>query len=68
MESDTTHECPRRGCTRRVPFHQLACRDGWYRIPKPFRDAVWNAYHEHGMGSPEHGAAIRAAVGVLNDD
>jgi hypothetical protein len=44
----------------------LACRPHWYGLPKTVRDAVWHAYREDGIGSPAHGAAIRAALGVLN--
>jgi hypothetical protein len=64
--TETTHKCPKNGCELRVPHHRLACRAHWYAIPGPYRDAVWQAYRVHGMGSPEHGAAIRAAVGALN--
>jgi len=67
-EFDDTHECPANGCTARVPYHQLACRPHWYRIPKPFRDAVWRTYQQEGQGSPAHTAAIRAAVGALNGE
>lgn len=63
---DDSHKCPKMGCEVRVPHRMLACRAHWYEIPKPYRDAVWRAYNGAGMGSPEHGAAIRAAVGALN--
>lgn len=66
MDEDTTHKCPKRGCERRVPLHMLACRSDWYAIPAPIRRAVWDAYRRHGMGSPQHGAAIRAAIDSLN--
>ena len=64
---DDTHECPKNGCTRRVPSHMLACRNHWYAIPAPLRSAVWNAWQNGaGAGSPEHSAAISAAVRSLN--
>lgn len=66
---DDSHECPKNGCELRVPYRMLACRAHWYAIPKPYRDAVWRAYdHGLGLGSPEHAAAIRAAVGALNGE
>lgn len=67
-EFDDSHECPKNGCDRRVPFHMLACRAHWYQVPKPIRDAVWRTYRDPGMGSPEHGAAIRAAIGAMNGE
>ncbi len=61
------HECPRDGCTRQVPAHMLMCRADWYRVPKPLRDAVWTAWHDGaGAGSPEHTAAITAAIRAVN--
>lgn len=65
---DDTHECPKDGCHARVPFHRLACRPHWYQIPPGFRLAVWDAYRRHGIGSAQHGAAIRAAIGALNGE
>ena len=63
----TGHECPRDGCTRQVPPHMLMCRADWYRVPKPLRDAVWAAWRNGaGAGSPEHTAAITAAIEAVN--
>jgi hypothetical protein len=39
--SDTHHTCPRSGCTRQVPDHMFACRNDWYALSKPVRDAIW---------------------------
>lgn len=60
-----SHQCPGPDCTRQVANDLLACRDHWYAIPKSLRTAVWRAYRGPGMGSPEHLAAVRAAVASL---
>jgi hypothetical protein len=61
------HECPRDGCTRQVPEHMLMCRNDWYQVPRPLRDAVWAAWRNGaGAGSPEHRAAIAAAIEAVN--
>lgn len=44
---DTTHECPAPGCTRRLPFHILACRDHWRRLPRDLQRAVTRSW-SHG--------------------
>lgn len=65
--NDDTHECPRNGCTRRIAAHLLMCRQDWYRIPRPLRRAVLNAWDEgRGEGSPAHRAAITAAISAVN--
>lgn len=56
------HECPAPGCTTRVERSRLACVRHWYALPKQLRDDVWAAYRRHGTGTPEHTAAITAAV------
>ena len=66
--NDGTHRCPGTGCQQRVPHHQLACKRHWYKVPKVYRDAVWRAYENDGMGSPAHRAAIRAAIGAMNGE
>jgi len=45
----------------------LMCRADWYRVPKPLRNAVWAAWRNGaGAGSPEHTAAISAAIRAVN--
>lgn len=51
-----THPCPA-GCGRNVPYEQFACPRDWYRLPKPYRDAIWRGYRT-GVG---HGEAMSAA-------
>ncbi len=64
----TPHNCPAMGCTRRVGARQLMCRPHWFMVPKPLRDAVWDAWAGGlGAGSPAHRDAIRAAVDAVND-
>ncbi len=63
-----THECPARGCGRRVPSHMLMCRADWYRLPVLARRAVWNAWQGgRGAGTQAHTAAITAAISVVNE-
>lgn len=62
-----SHECPALECKRRVGDDMLMCRADWYRVPKPLRDAVWAAWRNGaGAGSPEHTAAITAAIRAVN--
>jgi hypothetical protein len=65
-----THECPAAGCTREVRQEMLMCRIHWYMVPPPLRAAVWNAWQDGagaGAGSPQHTAAIRAAIRSVNE-
>lgn len=62
----STHECPKDGCTRRVPHEQLACRNHWYRVSVTTRGRVNAAYRGPGPGSDEHLAAIGQAVIEMN--
>lgn len=65
--ASTAHDCPATGCTRRIARHQLMCRTHWYMVPKPLRDAVYDAYrHGLGAGSPAHRDAILAAAEAVN--
>lgn len=67
IATDTDHECPAPGCTVVVAFELLACRAHWYQLPANVRSDVWRAYRRHGVGSPEHTAAISAAFEWWND-
>lgn len=61
------HQCPADGCDQCIPSNRLMCRADWYRVPKPIRDAVWNTWRSGaGAGTPEHAAAILAALGACN--
>lgn len=62
-----SHQCPREGCTEDVPTEKLACPADWARVPKPLQRAVYRAYrHGEGVGSPEHIAAMDAAIAAMN--
>jgi hypothetical protein len=58
----STHTCPAPGCSREVSDDLLACRQHWYELPKPLRDALWRAFNDHGRGSPAHTAAVDACL------
>jgi hypothetical protein len=38
------HTCHAHGCNALVPPAMFMCRDHWYRLRKPMRDAIWNEY------------------------
>lgn len=38
------HTCHARGCEVAVPPRMFMCKRHWYMLPKPMRDAVWDAY------------------------
>ncbi len=38
----------------------FACRTDWYRLPKPYRDAIWRSYRAEPLGQ-EHRHAMQAA-------
>lgn len=61
----TGHRCPAPGCTMPVASSQYACREHWYALPKPLRDALWSAYNKHGAGSAPHVAAREACDRAL---
>jgi hypothetical protein len=65
--TDTTHECPKSGCRRRVPVYQLACRPHWYLVPPELRSAVWASWANGlGAGTHEHNEALRQAIDAMN--
>lgn len=66
---EATHQCPARRCPRtNVPADQLMCALHWRLVPRPLQRAVYQAWdHGAGRGTPEHLAAMAAAVRVVND-
>lgn len=54
------HECPRKGCTKRVSITQFACREDWYALSTETRKEIWATV---GMNVLDHRrrAAFRAA-------
>lgn len=40
----SSHQCPRPGCTRRVPMDMYACRSDWYALPVEIRTAIWRTW------------------------
>ena len=39
-----SHTCHWPGCGKNVPPAMWGCREHWFKLPKPLRDAVWKAY------------------------
>lgn len=60
----TDHRCPKNGCNRRVPRAQFACREHWYQVSKPTRDAIYAAYRSGDTGA--HMEAMGDALEELN--
>lgn len=38
------HTCHARGCSVVVPPRLFMCREHWFALPKPLRDAIWREY------------------------
>jgi hypothetical protein len=53
------HECHWPGCGRTVPPAMWGCREHWFPLPKPIRDAIWRAYRP---GQEEDGGVSAAYV------
>lgn len=63
-----SHECPATGCDREIPYGMLMCSRHWYMVSPPLRTAVWNAWQDGaGAGTPQHAAAINAAIRSVNE-
>jgi hypothetical protein len=63
----STHPCPVEACSRRVRYEMLMCRNHWYQVPRPLRDAVWATWRSGaGAGTPAHTAAIGAAIDAVD--
>lgn len=39
-----THVCHAENCNVAVPPKMFMCRQHWFMVPKPLRDAVWAEY------------------------
>lgn len=61
---DTTHECPKDGCSRRVSRSQLACKAHWAWVSPPVQREVYAAYRSGDVG--RHVAAMEAAIAEMN--
>lgn len=55
------HDCPG-GCGTQVPYHQLACKLCWGRLPRVLRDDINDQWRLRRLRRPNrHAQAIRAA-------
>ena len=39
-----SHTCHWPGCERQVPPAMWGCKQHWFALPKPLRDAIWKEY------------------------
>ena len=63
-----THECPATACPVQVRGEMLMCAPHWRMVAAPVRAAVWDAWKDGaGAGTPQHFAAIEAAVRSVNE-
>lgn len=60
------HKCPAIRCPKMIRYHMLMCEPHWRMVPPATARAVWHEYHEHGIGSAEHRAAITRAIVAVN--
>jgi hypothetical protein len=37
-------KCPHPACEKQAKPGQLACREHWFALPKPLRDAIWETW------------------------
>lgn len=62
-----SHRCPARGCEAVVDDARLMCREDWYRVPRPLRNAVTFAYAGgRGLGTEALRHAQDAAIRAVN--
>ncbi len=63
-----THDCPAGACLARVGQDKLMCPAHWRMVPAAMRTAIWNAWQDGaGAGTPQHTAAINAAIRSVNE-
>jgi hypothetical protein len=62
----TYHRCPAGDCPRRVDDKYLMCGPHWSMVPGPFREQVYAALADYGLGSAQLRAAHRAAIDAVN--
>ena len=66
--TDFFHECPATRCARQVRYDMVMCPGHWGMVAEPIRTAVRNALQDGaGAGTPQHAAAIRAAIRSVNE-
>lgn len=44
MAATAGHHCHAHGCKTPVPPKMFMCREHWFALPVPFRDAVWREH------------------------
>ena len=59
-----SHTCHWPGCEREVPPAMWGCREHWFKLPKPLRDAIWKEYR-HGQEITKTPSARYLAVAVI---
>jgi hypothetical protein len=53
--------CLAAGCNSPVNRPRFLCKPHWFQVPRRLRDEIWRLYSAE-PGSPDHVAALRAAV------
>jgi hypothetical protein len=65
--NDSRHACPGH-CGAQVTRSKLACRNCWWRLPLPLRQAVTAAYARRAVDPSAHRAAMVAAFDWYDAD
>lgn len=65
----TRHTCHAEGCRKTVSERMHMCKSHWWMVPKPLRDALWDAY-VHGQEirkdpSSEYLVAAERCIGAV---
>lgn len=65
--TQTTHECPVRGCARRVRDDRLMCGPHWKLVPQRVASRVYRTWNRGaGAGTQAHSDAVRDATRLVN--
>ena len=63
------HTCHAHDCGKAVPARMFMCREHWYQLRKPMRDAIWREYRpgqeNDKRPSARYMAVQRRAVGEV---
>jgi len=59
-----SHHCHWDGCKREVPPKLWGCKEHWFKLPKPLRDAIWKEYRP-GQEITKTPSARYVAVAIL---
>lgn len=65
--AEPTHDCPC-GCGKQITQDRVACKPGWYLLPKDIRDEVWRTYRARQRDPSAHRRALHEAMQWYRDN